>query len=77
MSQIRVTIASLETCHSGLSLTSRRKSESGMIVIPAASNDPAQAVVVEQAVEAEAVLAVMASKMGLDTSLPRTERLLI
>ena len=48
-----------------------------MIVIPAASNDPAQAVVVEQAVEAEAVLAVMASKMGLDTSLPRTERLLI
>ena len=65
------------TCHAGLRLVLIRKIRPGMSVIAAASNALAQAVAVDHDVEAEAVVAVMMSKTGLDVSLPRTERLLI
>ena len=48
-----------------------------MSVIAAASNELAQASAVDQALEAEAVVAVVAAKTGTDAALPRTERSLI
>ena len=43
-----------------------------MSVTSAASNNPTQAAAVDQAVEAKAVMVVVASKMGPDKAMPST-----
>ena len=64
----------LVTCHAGLRLALRRKIRSEMSVITAASNNLAQAAVVDQVAEAKAVVA---AKAVTDVALQRKNRSLI